>query len=134
LSAAINYADGATSGAYWNFLVPADYTSGTLTFQLSWTPSATDAVAHTVRWSVTAKAIGGGTTITTAGTTTAWTGDSAARTINVTVAETSQDTGVTPSAGNRFRLEIQRIGANAADTYVGAVRLIGVTVFYTASQ
>jgi len=133
LSSAINYADAATSGAYWEFLVPADYASGALSIQPQWTPGATDAVAHTVRWSYTAKTISGGIDVTAAGTTVAFTGASAARTLNIVVSEAAQGT-ITPGALARVMIELQRIGADAADTYVGAVRLIGVIVTYTANQ
>lgn len=134
LSNAINYADAATSGAYWTFLVPSDWDNGVISIRPNWTPAATDAVAHTVRWSVTAKGLGGSANITAAGTTTAFTGASAARTLDVVVLEAPQSTGVTGSTALRMMLELQRIGADVADTYVGAVRLFGILVEYTANQ
>lgn len=135
LSRVVNYADAATSGAFWTFLVPNDWTSGVLNVQMCWTPAATDAVAHTVRWSMTVKQINTGADVTAAGTTTAFTGASAARTVNIMVVDTLTSTGITPAAaGSRVMIEVQRIGADAADTYVGAVRLHGVIVSYTADQ
>lgn len=134
LSAAINYADAATSGAYWSFMVPVDWASGALSIIACWTPAATDAVAHTVRWTITAKNINSGSDVIAAGTATTFTGASGARTVNIAVNETTTSTGVTPTAGGRVLLELQRIGADAADTYVGAVRLTGILVQYTANQ
>lgn len=135
LSPAINYADAATSGAYWIVTLP-DYAGGVaVNIRPLWTPAATDAVAHTVRWSVTAKEMASASDITAAGTTTAFTGTSAARTVNIAVTENAQSTGVTPAAGApRMRIELQRIGADAADTYVGAVRLFALLVEYTSTQ
>lgn len=134
ISRAINYPDAATSGAYWNFLVPLDWASGTISMQISWSPAATDGVAHTVRWSMTAKALGSGSNVIAAGTTVAFTGVSGTRTVDILTVENVQDTTITPAAGNRMRLELQRIGADAADTYVGAVRVFGVVITYTAEQ
>ena len=135
LTRAINYADAATSGAYWWWYVPLDWASGVINIRPLWTPAATDGTAHTVRWSVTAKEITTGTDVTAAGTTTAFTGTSAARTVNIAVTENLQSTGITPSGtGVRLKIELQRIGADAADTYVGAVRLYGLVVSYTANQ
>ena len=134
LSRAVNYPNAATSGAFWTFQVPTDWASGVLSIAPIWTPAATDAVAHTVRWSVTAKNIGTGTDVTAAGTTNAWTGASAARTVNIMVVDTAQNSITPASAGIRVMLELQRIGADAADTYVGAVRLHAVLVSYTANQ
>jgi len=134
-SNAVNYPDAATSGAFWSWQVPDDYLSGVISVRPLWSPAATDGVAHTVRWSVSAKELATGSDVTAAGTTTAFTGISAARTVNILVTENLQSTGVTPSgAGARMRIELQRIGADGADTYVGAVRLLGLIVSWTASQ
>lgn len=135
LTAAIAYADAATQGAFWTFLVPADWTSGNITIQPVWSPGSTDAVAHTVRWSAIAKALGAGINVATAGTTVTFTGASAARTASVLVYDTATSLTIAPAAaGDLMRLELRRIGADAADTYVGVVNLIGVIVSYTADQ
>lgn len=131
----VAYADAATQGAYWTFEVPDDWDSGVISAGIFWAPGATDAVAHTVRWQFVAKMIDSASTVTNPGTTTTFTGNSGTRTVNVVVQESGSSTGVTPSAGSRlFRLEVRRIGADAADTYVGTVNLIGVLVTYTANQ
>jgi hypothetical protein len=135
LTEVVAYADAATQGAIWNFMVPADWASGVITIQPVWSPGATDGVAHTVRWSYIAKAVAAGSTVTAAGTTTTWTGASAARTVGVVVYDTATSTGITPAAaGDAFRIMVRRIGADAADTYVGVVNLIGLIVSYTANQ
>ena len=135
LTNAVAYADAATQGAFWEFMVPSDWASGVITLQPVWSPGATDGVAHTVRWTITAKTVAAGTTVTAAGTAVAFTGASAARTIGVVVYDTATSTTLTPAAaGDLFRFELQRIGADAADTYVGVVNLLGVIVTYTANQ
>jgi hypothetical protein len=131
LSHVINYADAATQGAYWSFPVPYDWNSGVLTAQIYWSPGSTDATSHTVRWSMRAISLASGADVTGAGTTTTFTGASAARTVNLLVKDTATSTGVTPAAaGDLFRFELQRIGADAADTYVGAARVHGILITY----
>jgi hypothetical protein len=130
----VQLADALTSGAYCNFVMPVDVITGTVTIRPVWVPNATDAVAHTVKWQMNIRIISAAD-VTAAGTSVAWTGDSAARTVNVEVLETGQaSTGVSPAANDRMRLEIQRVGADAADTYVGAVNLIGVRIDYSANN
>jgi hypothetical protein len=130
----VQLADALTSGAYCNFIMPVDVTTGLVTVRPVWVPNATDGVAHTVRWQMNIKIISAAD-VTAAGTSVAWTGVSAARTINVEVLETGQaSTGVSPAANDRVRLEVQRIGGDAADTYVGAVNLIGIRVDYLANN
>lgn len=134
LLGAVAYADAATQGAFWTVEVPADWASGVITVQMVWSPGATDGVAHTVRWSMTCKTLAAGVTVTAAGTTVAFTGSSAARTIAVLVYDTATSTTLTPAAaGDLFMIEVQRIGADAADTYVGVVNLVGLIVSYTAN-
>jgi hypothetical protein len=43
-----------------------------------------------------------------------------------------QDTAVTPIANGLLILELRRIGADGADTYLGVVNVIGVLLTYTA--
>lgn len=132
---AINYADAATQGAYWMFPVPLDWASGPILVQPLWSPSATDATPHTVRWQMTVKDLTGASDVTAAGTTTTWTGDNSARTVNLLVYETAVSTTITPAAtGDLIKIEVLRLGADAADTYVGAVRLHALIITYTASQ
>jgi hypothetical protein len=131
----LRYADAATGDAYWSFIIPSDWASGVITAQPYWSPGSTDGVAHTVRWQYGAasKAVGGD--VDSAGTTTAWTGASATRTATIMVIDTATSTGVTPgAAGELFKLNVARIGADGADTYVGTVDLVGVLITYTANQ
>lgn len=130
----LTLADAATSGGVWTFAVPHDWASGVLTAQPIWAPGSTDAVAHTVRWSLDVKALAAAADVTAAGTTTNFTGTSAARTANLVVKDTATSTGVTPAAvGDLIRLNLRRIGADGADTYVGVVNLLGVLITYTAN-
>lgn len=126
-------ADAATQGAAFSFAIPQDWASGNLTCAPVWAPGATDGTAHTVRWSYDAKrniALGD---ISAAGTTTAWTGNSLARTANQIVfdAATGLGIGSTFVANDIIRMNIRRVGADGADTYVGVVNLIGCLIAYT---
>lgn len=47
---------------------------------------------------------------------------------------TGGQTSTGRAAGDLFRMEVQRIGADVADTYVGVVNLLGLIVSYTANQ
>jgi hypothetical protein len=131
----VTLANAATQGAFWQFLVPADWASGVISVQPIWIPSATDGTAHTVRWSMVAASLAAGINSGVAGTTVAWTGSSAARTQGVVVADTLTSTTLTPAAaGDLMRVNLRRVGADGADTYVGDVDLVGLVISYTASQ
>src|SRR6185369_15797565 len=95
LTGVVAYADAATQGAIWTFMVPSDWVSGAISLQPVWSPGATDGVAHTVRWQIVAKAVAAGSTVIAAGTTTAFTGTSAARTVGVIVYDTATSTTIT---------------------------------------
>jgi hypothetical protein len=125
-------ADAATQGIFWTFPLPADWATGDLTATLIWSPGSTDAVAHTVRWTLTARPIRNGLAQFNAPTTTTFTGASAARTQDTTVYDTPTALGISPAAGDLVRLNVRRIGADGADTYVGAVNLLGVSLSYLA--
>lgn len=129
-------ADATTTGWNWSAVVPTDWTSGNISARPYWVPGSTDAVAHSVRWSYDAKIISGGSSVTAAGTTTAVTGTSGARTANnLVTGEAMTDLGVAPSGANQMlMLNIRRVGANAADTYVGTVNVVAVVLQYTANQ
>jgi uncharacterized protein YfiM (DUF2279 family) len=134
LTAVVALADAATQGCIWTFMVPSDWVSGVITLQPVWSPGSNDAVAHTVRWNMKCQTVAAGVTVTGAGTAVLFTGASAARTAGVVVYDTATSTTLTPAAaGDLFRLTFQRIGADAADTYVGVVNLLGVIISYTAN-
>jgi hypothetical protein len=133
----IALADAATQGAYFDIFMPEDTNTGTgITVQPIWVAGTTDAVAHTVRWDMTMRILDhNNNNWTTAGTNIPWTGDSNARVANFGVHESgSASTGMTFTPRDIIRCEVRRIGANAADTYVGIVNLAGVRVLYSANQ
>jgi hypothetical protein len=130
---AVSLADGVTSGAYCNFNMPVDVITGAVTIRPQWAPGATDGTAHTVRWQRNIKILTAAD-VTAAGESTAWTGASAARTVNVEVLEPGAATTITPAADDRIRLEIQRLGGDGADTYLGAVQLLGIRIDYQANN
>jgi len=125
----------STNGMFWHFDVPDDWTSGVLTIRPIWVPTVAS-VNGAVRWQYDTKELTAGTDVTAAGTTVAWTGDSAARTINQIVYDAATSTTLTPgAAGNAIRFAITRLGADALDTQNGVtVNLAGVLVTYTANQ
>src|SRR6185369_15325094 len=81
----------ATVGITFFAHVPVDWVSGAMTYTIYFAPAAGDATPHTIRWSIDVLELVPGTTaVGGAGTTTAWTGASAARTINVLYTEAAQ--------------------------------------------
>lgn len=135
LSRTVEYSDAASEDAHWTFIVPADWASGVITIQPIWSPGSTDASAHTARFVYTTKNLSSGTDVTAAGTAVTWTGASAARTVNILVYDTATSTTVTPAAaGDLMLFNLQRLGSDGADTYVGTVRIHGLIVSYTANQ
>ncbi len=130
----VQFADAATTGVYFTQAVPADAKAASpLLLTVIWAPASTDATPHTVRWSVDALAMVGGTLISATGTTTAWTGDSAARTAADPVYETPVQILASVSAGQAIRMDFRRIGGDGADTYVGATNIIALRFEYTAT-
>jgi hypothetical protein len=131
--AGFSLANAATSGAYWTFCMPADASDDVITIRPAWVPGSTDPAAHSVQWSVELKSIyasGVGSTVSAAGGTLTLTGVAAARTADTFVLETGTTTSTNRSAGDIIRLNLSRIGADAADTYVGSVKLVGVRIDY----
>lgn len=126
-------ADAATQGVFFPIQVPLDYVPATaITYNIYWTPSATDGSAHAVRWSTDVLgALVAGSTVSSAGTTTAWTGTASAKTADQVQIETAQTLVASATAGDIIRTDIRRLGADGADDYVGAVRVIGVKINYT---
>ena len=127
--------DGATQGAYCTFGIPFDAVSGQpLSAEVIWAPVSTDASAHSVRWSIDAFQMPDGANVGTAGTTTTWTGDAAARTATFKVTETIQQILASVNPGGSIRFNIRRVGADGADTYVGNLHLLDVRFSYTATS
>jgi hypothetical protein len=123
--------NAATNGATWVMSLPLDCSAGVVARPV-WFPSATDASAHAVRWSfdlrrLDAVDIGGGPS-----DTVAWTGGATARVVNKGVIDevAGTSTALTLVAGSVLRVSISRIGADALDTYVGNVQLLGLTIGY----
>lgn len=124
----------ATTGIMFEFFTPNDWASGAVTYVIGWSPGGTDAVAHPIRYSVAVRELTSGSDCTAAGTTTAWTGSSAVRTANLTYYEPEQ-TLYTPSAANVLvRVNLRRLGADAADTMTATSRIHGIQIRYTATQ
>lgn len=134
LAACIQLADAATQGFYFETMVPADAVAAQpLSAAVYFHPDATDAVVHAVQWRFNALALTAGTAANAAGTTTAFTGAAAAKTSKQMVIEAAQQVLPSVSALQAIRFSVYRLGADAADSYVGAVNVIGVRFDYTAS-
>jgi hypothetical protein len=130
----VQLADAATQGWQSSFWVPADWSTGAINYVIYWTPGSTDGTAHTVRWSMDVIERAAGQSVAAAGTTTAFTGTSSAKTIDQLQLEPAQAL-LTPAAANNYiRFDLRRVGADAADTYVGAVNVVMLRFDYTATQ
>jgi hypothetical protein len=131
----INLPDAATSGCLSQFLVPKDAVAGQpLSISLRWAAVTTDGTSHAVRWSINAYVMVAGAVVDAAGTTTVFTGASAARTAKFAVIEADTQILASVNAGDDVRLNIRRVGADAADTLVSDVRLYKVKVSYTRNH
>lgn len=127
-------ANSVTAGATWVLRMPGDMTNG-ITCKPVWLPSTTDSAAHAVQWQFNVRQVfqGGDIGSTAAGTsdTVAWTGASSAHNGNQAYYETgTTSTALTLVAGNLMRVSISRLGADALDTYLADVRLLGMTIGY----
>jgi hypothetical protein len=130
---AIDLADAATQGTAAAFAIPPDAVPGQpLLAAPHWIASANDGTPHTVRWSADCLILVAGSSATAAGTTVAYTGDSAARSINAVYMETPVQWLAAVNPSDVIRADLRRVGADAADTFVGTVRLTGVMFSYTA--
>jgi hypothetical protein len=125
-------ADAATQGIFWSADIPDDWAAGDLSAQIVWSPGATDGTAHTVRWTLTARVVRNALALFGGPVTTTFTGLSGARTQDMPVFETATNLGLAPIQGDMLRFEVQRIGADGADTYVGTVNVIGVILGYVS--
>jgi hypothetical protein len=129
--ATVNLADGATQGIYTLVGFPLGMPDNTAVIRPVWTPSATDAAGTAaVRWTMNQRTLTAGADVTAAGTVATWTGDAAAKTANRRVVETGT-AGISLVGAAQLRLALSRVGADAADTYVGDVRLLGIRVDFT---
>lgn len=128
-------ADAATQGMFGQFTMPWDTVANTnISIAILCGPVTTVAGATAVRWSINALKLAAGVDSGAAGTTTTFTGSNAARTLRIMWLETETQilTGLT--AGDLVRLNVRRVGADAADTYTGGVHVVGIRVTYTAEN
>lgn len=133
-TALVSLADGATQGTtFFPVQVPRDAKPASpLTIILSWEAGSTDAVAHTVAWSVDALILSSGIAANAAGTTTAFTGTSSAHTQFQMFYESATQILASVNPGDVIRVNVRRVGADGTDTYVGAVEHLGAELQYTA--
>jgi hypothetical protein len=125
----INMPDGATTDVYWTFVVPPHYVSGNLNLSLHWICDTTEATNKDVRVlrnlrRFVAAELANALNATTTGTTTTVSGTIHSQ--EVYTVSTALDTST--AAGDVVRLRITRDGTNGADTYPGAMRLLGVLI------
>lgn len=121
----------AESGATCWVQVPDDWASGAITAIVYYTGSATSAT-NGVRWSIRyLQSVIGTTDMTGAGTSVAWT-ETVGMTQHVVQSSTSQSLWTPAATGELYRVSVDRLSANAADTYTGTIRLVGLELTYTA--
>lgn len=134
----VNLANAATQNAHWWKNIPRTYLGGNLTFRLWWTGTA-NAVGNAVRFqllfdkavnardlaidnSTTNGAGGGGDPFIVVGPTTA----NVLKFTDWTLTNTNMNS---IAAGDLFRVQLRRLGSDAADNYTGTVSVIGWEMF-----
>ena len=128
----IALADAAIQGALFNFMVPDDWDSGDLSFQIYFAGATT--TTGSVRWSVTHKVVALGDNVTAAGTATVYT-SLEPTTANALVKDTLQSAVIaSPAVGNFVMVNVRRLGTDGADNYAAVAHLIGLRIDYTAVQ
>lgn len=123
-----------TNGAFGQIPVPADAVAASpLSIEIIYKASSSSTA--TVVWSVNALAAptDGSVDIIGAGTTTGINGGDLARTADRVYLETAQILA-SVSAGSIIRVNVRRLGDDAADTYGGTARLLGIRLLYTADM
>lgn len=125
-------ADGSTQGLFWSFNVPQDWAGGALTMKVWWIGTSTE-TAKVVRFAHTYLHVPVDTGATGAGTTTIT--DTASKNItnNSTNTQGSLTLGTPALAGDIVRVQLERRGGHANDTYTGGVNIVLIEVTYTAS-
>jgi hypothetical protein len=125
------HADAATSGIGVNLVAPTDYVAGSVV-GIQVAIAGDGAAAANVRLRLTYYVNEVGVAVSTAGTDVLWTQAMAAET-NLLRETTRQNfSPSTLAAGDQLRLWIYRLGTDAADTYTGVLRSLGMKVFYTS--
>lgn len=128
-------ADATTQGVYVLVQLPKDTKAATALNLIIWWASDKSESGTTVAWSINAKNLVAGDLASAAGTTTTFTGSSLNRTAaGFIAAETTTQILASVSAGDLLRINARRVGADAADTYTGTVRVLGFELQYTAVQ
>jgi hypothetical protein len=123
---AIGLPHGSTMGASMLVQMPKVAAAGTMRIRPIWAPAASSSGA--VQWNVVVSTVGNGA-ISTAGTSTPFTGDSDDFTVDVPVTETGCLVAAVPE-GTWLRIGVQRLGADASDTYTGQANLLGLQIDY----
>lgn len=127
-------ADAATRGVFATVELPADAkASSPVNLVIEWTASLSEN-STVVQWSVNANARAHSESLIVAGTTTAFTGISQNRINHTLTQETSTEILASADAGELIRLNVRRLGSDAADTYTGDARIVGLRLTYTAVQ
>ena len=125
-------ADATTSGVLFCFQMPADAVGGAVTIRPVWAPNSTISSSHAVRWQMNIKLLTSGD-VSASGGETAWTEAVSAWTASYVNKAAGQNSGsVQPAAGDVVRLNLRRLGSDAADTATTIVNLIGIIIEYVA--
>lgn len=131
----LTLADAATQGAYFVWNVPKDAKAASpLSIEIRWAAGAAVVSSTSVVWSIDALVVADGAAISAAGTTVQFTGVAAVRADGEYEKETSTQILASVSADDLVRIDVRRLGADAADNFTATAHLVGVLLSYTATQ
>lgn len=127
----LTFPDGSTKTAEWQLFMPRQYAGGTVTFRLFWSGQLT--TTNDVVWQLQTHRLqdnGEALDDTFDGTSTTATDD--ANTVSLAIRYTditrTQAQMNSLAAGDFFKLRIQRLGSDAADTMTDDAWLFGVEI------
>lgn len=133
---ALEFSASATNGAEWLITMPPEYDGGTVTILVQWLSTTAGAATNNgVRWSVAAIATNDSDAFDAAwGTAVAFTDTYDAAHVANDLRISSESSAITiagtPAGGSLVSIRLQRLGADALDTFAGTARLLKMIMKY----
>jgi len=133
---ALEFSASVTNGAEWLITMPPEYDGGTVTILVQWLSTTAGAATNNgVRWSVAAIASNDSDAFDAAwGTAVAFTDTYDAAHVANDLRISSESSAITiagsPAGGSLVSIRLQRLGADAADTFAGTARLLKMVMKY----
>lgn len=127
----LDFDQSADEFAQFGIAMPKSWNEGTITYQVYWTGELT---AGNVKWSLQGVAMGDDEPIGAAYGSVAEVTDgagSAAKDMMVSAESGNLTIGGSPAVGDMCMFRFGRNADDAADTYAGDARLVGVKIFFT---